>query len=596
MSQRFTTRPEIRGTFGAVASTHWMGTAVGMGLLERGGNAFDAAVATGFTLQIVEPHLNGPGGDAPIIAHKQGADEPVVICGQGVAPEAATIPAYKARGVKLVPGTGLLAAVVPGAFDAWMLLLRDFGTMTLREVLEPAIGYALNGFPLVFRAAASIHAIADYFAEHWPTSAEVWLPGGKAPLPNQLIATPAIGRAYERLLGEAESAGGDRIAQIEKARQCFYEGFVAEAIDGFCRKEVFDGTGRRNSGFLTGADMAKWRASIEPAASFDYHGVRVHKTGPWGQGPVMLQALALLAGFDLGAMDPNGAEFVHTVTETMKLAFADRDVFYGDPDFADIPLSTLLSPAYNDERRKLITDRASDALRPGALGKADERLEALLALAGSDVSTELGGGEPTFADVPEIEGDTVHLDVTDRWGNMVSATPSGGWLQSSPAIPELGFNLTTRAQMFWLDERLPSSLAPGKRPRTTLTPSLVTRDGAPWMALGSPGGDQQDQWSLVLFLRLMHHGANLQAAIDAPMFNTRHLVWSFHPRQFEALSLLIEGRFDKAVLDDLTQRGHKLSVQDDWALGRLCAVARGRNGVMRAAATPRFMQAYAAGR
>jgi len=596
MSQRFTTRPEIRGTFGAIASTHWMGTAVGMAMLEKGGNAFDAAVATGFTLQIVEPHLNGPGGDAPIIAHKQGADAPVVICGQGVAPEVATIAAYKALGVKLVPGTGLLAAVVPGAFDAWMLLLRDFGTMKLREVLEPAIGYALKGFPLVFRAAASIHAIADHFSAHWPTSAEVWLPGGKAPLPNQLISTPAIGRAYQRLLDEAESAGGDRIAQIEKARQCFYEGLVAEAIDKFCRQAFMDGTGRRNSGFLTGADMAKWRASIEPAACFDYHGVRVHKTGPWGQGPVMLQALALLSGFDLAAMDPEGPEFVHTVTEALKLAMADRDVFYGDPDFADVPLATLLSPAYNDERRKLIGDRASDGLRSGALDDAEERLQALMALAGCEVTNELGGGEPTFADVPEIEGDTVHFDVTDRWGNMVSATPSGGWLQSSPAIPELGFNLTTRGQMFWLDERLPSSLAPGKRPRTTLTPSLVTRDGAPWMALGSPGGDQQDQWSLILFLHLMHHGQNLQAAIDGPMFNTRHLVASFHPRQFEPSSLLIEGRFAKTVLDELTDRGHQLQVQDDWALGRLCAVARGRNGVMRAGATPRFMQAYAAGR
>jgi len=596
MSQRFTTRPEIRGTFGAVASTHWMGTAVGMGLLEKGGNAFDAAVATGFTLQIVEPHLNGPGGDAPIIAHKAGADEPVVVCGQGVAPAAATIAAYKALGVKLVPGTGLLAAVVPGAFDAWMLLLRDFGTLRLRDVLAPAIGYALNGFPLVFRAAQSIHAIADHFAAHWPSSAEVWLRSGKAPMPNQLIATPSIGRAYERLLDEAESAGGDRVAQIEKARQCFYEGFVAEAIDGFCRREFMDGTGRRNSGFLTGADMAKWRASIEPTASFDYHGVRVHKTGPWGQGPVMLQALALLSGFDLAAMKPNGAEFVHTVTEALKLALIDRDVFYADPDFADVPLSTLLSPAYNDERRKLISGEASDVLRPGELDGADERLAALEALAGCEGTNELGGGEPTFADVPEIEGDTVHLDVVDRWGNMVSATPSGGWLQSSPAIPELGFNLTTRAQMFWLDERLPSSLAPGKRPRTTLTPTLVTRDGAPWMALGSPGGDQQDQWSLILFLHLMHHGQNLQAAIDGPMFNTRHLVASFHPRQFEPASLLIEGRFDKTVLDELSARGHRLQVQDDWALGRLCAVARGKNGVMRAAATPRFMQAYAVGR
>ena len=596
MNQRFTTRPEIRGTFGAVASTHWIGTAVGMGILERGGNAFDAAVATGFALQIVEPHLNGPGGDAPIILQRAGGDAPVVICGQGVAPQAATIEAYRDRGVTLVPGTGLLAAVVPGAFDAWMLLLRDYGTMTLRDVLEPAIGYAVNGFPLAYRAAAAIHAIADHFREAWPSSAEVWLPDGDAPHPNQLIATPSIGKAYEHIVVEAETAGGDRVAQIEAARTCFYEGFIAEAIDGFCRREFMDSTGRPNSGFLTGADMAAWRARYEPSVALDYHGVRVHKTGPWGQGPVMLQALALLADVDLAAMDPQGAEFVHVVTEAIKLAFADRDVFYGDPDFADIPMSTLLSDDYAAARRALIGDTASAELRPGEIGDAEERLAVLTALAGSEQDVGLGAGEPTFADVPEIEGDTVHLDVVDRWGNMVAATPSGGWLQSSPAIPELGFNLTTRGQMFWLDERLPSCLAPGKRPRTTLTPTLVTRDGAPCLAFGSPGGDQQDQWSLILFLRQLHHTRNLQAAIDAPMFNSKHVIWSFYPRPFEPNTLLIENRFDKTVLDDLASRGHGLDLQDDWALGRLCAVARGANGVIRAAATPRFMQAYAAGR
>ena len=357
-----------------------------------------------------------------------------------------------------------------------------------------------------------------------------------------------------------------------------------------------DSTGRPNSGFLTGADMAAWRARYEPSVALDYHGVRVHKTGPWGQGPVMLQALALLADVDLAAMDPQGAEFVHVVTEAIKLAFADRDVFYGDPDFADIPMSTLLSDEYAAGRRALIGDTASAALRPGDIGDAEERLAALMALAGSEEDVGLGAGEPTFADVPEIEGDTVHLDVVDRWGNMVAATPSGGWLQSSPAIPELGFNLTTRGQMFWLDERLPSSLAPGKRPRTTLTPTLVTRDGAPYLAFGSPGGDQQDQWSLILFLRHMHHTRNLQAAIDAPMFNSKHVIWSFYPRPFEPNTLLIENRFDKTVLDDLASRGHGLDLQEDWALGRLCAVARGANGVIRAAATPRFMQAYAAGR
>lgn len=591
----FTTRPEIRGRFGVVASTHWIGTAVGMGALERGGNAFDAAVATGFTLQIVEPHLNGPGGEVPILFHRAGDDAPTVICGQGVVPRAASIAAFRERGLSMVPGTGLLPAVVPGAFDAWMLLLRDHGTMTLREVLEPAIGYATGGFPLVPRAAASIHAAATHFRERWPSSAAVWLPHGEAPLGNRTIRTPSIGATYRRLLDEAEAVGGDRVAQIEAARRAFHEGFVADAIDRHCRQAFEDGGGRRDAGLLTGDDMARWRASVEPSVSIDYHGHRIHKTGPWGQGPVMLQALALLRDVDLGAMDPNGADFVHAVTEALKLAFADRDVFYGDPDVVDVPLDTLLSDAHARTRRAQIGDIASDALRPSELPEADTRLAALLGLAGSETPVGLGAGEPTFVDVPEVEGDTVHLDVADRFGNVVSATPSGGWLQSSPAIPELGFNLNTRAQMCWLDERLPSSLAPGKRPRTTLTPTLVTRDGEPRLALGTPGGDQQDQWSLLLLLRQLHHGGNLQANVDAPMFHTTRLVASFYPRGIGG-ELLIEERVGRATLDALRERGHTLAVQDGWSLGRLCAVARGTGGALRAAATPRFMQAYAAGR
>ena len=597
MTDLFTTRPEIRGTFGAVASTHWIGSAVGMAVLERGGNAFDAAVATGFTLQIVEPHLNGPGGEVPIILHAAGAEAPVVICGQGVAPRAATIEAYKSLGLRLVPGIGLLAAVVPGAFDAWMLLLRDFGTMTPRQVLELAIAYAERGYPLVRRAAEAIAPVAEFFKAEWPSSAEVWLPGGAPPKVNQIVRTPAIAAAYARILSEAEAAGADRVAQIEAARRAFYRGFVAEAIDRFYRaSELMDSSGRRNGGLLRGDDLAAWRATVEAPASYRYHGLDVHKTGPWGQGPVFLQVLALLRDVDLAAMDPGGADYTHHIIEAIKLAFADRDLFYGDPEFADVPLETLLSDDYNATRRRLIGAEAAEGQRPGALAGAEGRLEALLALAGCEAETALGGGEPTFADVPEIEGDTVHLDVVDQWGNMVSATPSGGWLQSSPAIPELGFNMSTRAQMFWLDERLPSALGPGRRPRTTLTPTLVTREGAAHMAFGSPGGDQQDQWSVAMFLRLVHHTRNLQAAIDAPLFNSRHMVSSFYPRGHEPLSLLIESRFDARVLDDLAARGHRLSRQPDWALGRLCAVARGRAGTVRAAATPRFMQAYAIGR
>ncbi len=598
MAQTFTTRPEIRGTFGVVSTTHWIASAVGMAALEKGGNAFDAAVAAGFTLQIVEPHLVGPGGDVPIILQAANEDAPRVLCGQGITPAGATIEHYKNEDLKLIPGTGLLASVVPGSFDAWMQLLRDYGTMTVREVLEPAIGYAENGYPLLFRAAAAIHVMADFFRDEWPTSAAVWLPGGEAPNPNQMMRVPSIANAYKRILSEAESVGGDREAQIEAARKTFYEGFVAEAIDRFYAKtETMDSTGEKHMGVLTGADMAGWRASYETPLSYDYGGVTVHKTGPWGQGPMFLQALALLKDTGLGDMDPVGADFVHTTVEAIKLAAADRDAYYADPVFADVPMETLLSDDYNTARRKLIEATANGDLRPGdAAPDWEARRDTLLALEGCETGIEVGAGEPTFADLPEVEGDTVHLDVVDRWGNMISATPSGGWLQSAPAIPELGFNMSTRLQMSWLDERLPGKLTPGARPRTTLTPTFVTRDGAPYLALGTPGGDQQDQWSLITFLRIVHGTHNLQAAIDTPLFNTKHMVSSFYPRGFLPRNVMMEGRFDEAVIDEMRSRGHDISVEDDWALGRLCMVSRSKSGVLRGAATPRLMQAYAIGR
>ena len=445
MKAPFTTRPEITGTFGVVTSTHWIASAVGMAMLERGGNAFDAAVATGFALQIVEPHLNGPGGEVPIILWKNGEPGPRVICGQGTAPAAATIAHYDALGLKLVPGTGLLAAVVPGAFDAWMLMLRDYGTMSLADVLAPTIAYARNGYPIVERAVQAIYTVEDFFRTEWPTSAAVWLPGNRRPKPGTLHKVPEIADTYERLCREAKTAGADRVAQIEAARAAFYEGFVAEAIDAFVdRSELMDTSGRRHKGLLTGADMAAWRATYEEPVGYDYGGVRLFKTGPWGQGPVLLQALALLKGFDLSVMDPLGDAYVHTVAECMKLAMADREAFYGDPAFTDIPLTTLLSDDYNDARRKLVGATASNELRPGDLPDAKRRLQAMLERAGSETPVGAGSGEPTFIDLPEVEGDTVHLDVIDRWGNVVSATPSGGWLQSSPVVPELGFPITTR--------------------------------------------------------------------------------------------------------------------------------------------------------
>jgi gamma-glutamyltranspeptidase / glutathione hydrolase len=303
----------------------------------------------------------------------------------------------------------------------------------------------------------------------------------------------------------------------------------------------------------------------------------------------------LLKGFDLSTIDPDGAEFVHVVTECAKLAFADREAFYGDPGFVDVPLQTLLSDDYNNSRRALVGEDASLDLQAGLPGLSEPRLKTLLGLAGSVTAFGPGGGEPTFAPLPEYRGDTVHLDVVDRWGNMIAATPSGGWFQSSPIIPSLGFPLGTRAQMFWLAEGLPSSLIPGARPRTTLSPTLVERDSEPYLVCGSPGGDQQDQWTLLLLMRHFHHRLNLQEAIDSPMFNNMHFPASFTPRIFKPGVLAIEDRFATHALDELARRGHKLIIADGWSLGRLCA-ASSAGGVIKAAATPRHMEAYAIGR
>jgi gamma-glutamyltranspeptidase/glutathione hydrolase len=599
----FTTRPEIDGTFGVVASTHWIATAVGMAMLEKGGNAFDAAVATAFTLQVVEPHLNGPGGDAPLIVYEVRRGKPEVICGQGPAPAAATIAHYRREGLDLVPGTGLLAACVPGTFETWMLLLRDYGTFALREVLSPAIGYAQNGHPLLERTHATIATVADLFRTYWPTSAKVYLPDGAPPPTGTLFANEVLAATYLRILKEAESAGGDRVAQIERARKSWSQGFVAEAIDRFCRtQDIMDTSGARHRGVLTGDDLARWTPRVEAPLTYDYRHYTVCKTGPWGQGPVMLQQLALLKGFDLDGLDPAGADFIHLQVECAKLAYADRDAFYGDPDFVEVPMATLLSDTYNSTRRRLVTAAASMELRPGSIegyGAVvklfSERKTGAAAGAGEPTVGRLGTGEPTVGRLGGTRGDTVHFDIIDQAGNMVSATPSGGWLQSSPVIPELGFCLGTRAQMFWLDEGHPASLAPGKRPRTTLTPTLALRDGEPYLAWGTPGGDAQDQWIPQFFLRHVHAGHNLQQAIDAPAWHSDHFPSSFWPRQARPGVLVVEGRVSRATIAELERRGHLVEVGPDWSEGRLTAAAR-EGPRRRAAANARGMQGYAAGR
>jgi gamma-glutamyltranspeptidase/glutathione hydrolase len=607
----FTTRPEIRGTFGVVASTHWLASATGMGVLERGGNAFDAAAAAAFVLQVVEPHLNGPAGEVPILLWdtRRGAVE--VICGQGVSPAGATIAHFKSLGLDLIPGTGLLAPCVPGAFDAWMRLLLEHGTMTLAEILAPALGYASRGYPLVPRISAAIATVRHLFETEWPSSAALYLPGGNVPKPGRLFRNPTLAATYQRLLGEAEAAGADRDEQIAAARRVWSSGFVAEAVDRFCRThEVMDSSGRRHRGILTGDDMARWQATVDTPLTYDYHGYAMCKCGPWTQGPVLLQQLALLDGIDLGAMDPTGPDFVHTVVESAKLAFADREAWYGDPDFVDVPMADLLSRDYAGQRRALIGKRASLELRPGMPGGRQPKLYQGPAGSGAAPGTgeptvaQAGTGEPTAGEL-KIDargmtvGDTCHIDVIDRWGNMISATPSGGWLHSSPAIPELGFALGTRAQMFWLEEGLPLSLAPGRRPRSSLSPSFALRAGEPYMPFGTPGGDQQDQWSLLLFLHHIHHGMNLQEAIDCPAFHTEHMPSSFWPRAAKPGLVALEGRFPTTTVEALRKRGHQVQVGEDWSEGRLsaCAAEQTPEGiVLKAGANPRGMQGYAVGR
>jgi gamma-glutamyltranspeptidase/glutathione hydrolase len=552
----FTTRPELHGTFGAVASTHWLASSTGMAVLERGGNAFDAACAAGFVLQVVEPHLNGPGGDLPAVFWPAELGRPLVLCAQGVAPAAATIERYRSLGHELVPGAGLLAACVPGAVGGWLLLLEQFGTWRLDDVLAFAIGYAENGYPVVAGITATIERV-EALLRGWPGSAELYLP---APRPGTTFRNAQLAATWRRLLDE--SKGGSREQELERARAVFYEGFVAEELDRFSSD---------NGGLLTGDDLAGWRSTLEPPATVDYRGLTVCKTGPWGQGPAALQQLRLLEGFDIASLSE--PELVHVLTEAAKLAFADRDANYGDA--AEVPLDRLLSAEYADERRVLIADDASGELLPG-LGRLPQLVEA---------GTAVGAGEPT-------RGDTVHLDVADRFGNLISATPSGGWLQSSPTIPSLGWPLGSRAQMFWLEPGLASSLVPRTRPRTTLSPGLVLRDGEPWLAYGTPGGDQQEQWAMHVLVRHVDRGLNLQEAIDAPEWHTDHLVSSFYPRGFAPRSLDVESRLGDAAIADLRRRGHDINVLPPWSLGRVSAVAR-QGGQLLAAANARAMQGYA---
>jgi gamma-glutamyltranspeptidase/glutathione hydrolase len=593
----FTTRPELVGTYGMAATTHWLASTAAMAILEDGGNAFDAAAAAGFVLQVAEPHLNGPAGQLPVLFATASERTPRMLCGHGVAPANATAEHFTDLGLDLIPGSGPLPAIVPGAWDAWLLLLRDHGTKHLRDVIKYAISYARHGVPVLNQTSAVIDVVAKMFTEHWPTSAELWLPDGRPPAPGTLHRNPVLADTWARLLREAEHVS-DQVEQIERARRAWSQGFVADAIDEFSQKAFVDDTGQPHKGLLTGQDMTDWRATYEDPLVVDVGEWSLVKGGIWTQGPAFVQQLLMLAGFADQLSYRGGipsARTIHLIAECAKLAFADREAWFGDS--ADVPVADLLASEYIAERSRLVTDHASGELIPGAPAGRTPRLARLVAENRGKINKSGPTGEPIVLPRGTPRGDTVHISVVDRAGNMVAATPSGGWLQSSPTIGGLGFCLDTRLQAFWLEQGLPNSLQPGKRPRTTLSPSMALRGGEPVLAFGTPGGDQQEQWQLCFWLAHTVGGLNLQEAVETPAWHTTAFPNSFFPRFWTPRELIVESRVGEGTIEELKARGHHVVDAGPWAFGGLCAVARDPvTNVMRGAANPRAMKAYAIGR
>lgn len=592
----FATRPVLKGTLGMVAAGHYLASAIGLRLLEQGGNAVDAGVAAGLALALLKPQSNGIGGEVPILVHvagRQGAeDRNVAINGQGWAPRGATIGWFRAQGISVIPGDGFLPATVPGAFGSWCAALQQFGTASLADVLGPAVDVAESGFPIYGALREAIAANADRFRAEWPTSAAVYLPDGRLPEEGTIFRNPAWAQTMKGALDAAQrEQGRGREAAIQAAVDYFYTGPVAAQAVAFSGSHAIpDASGQAHRGLFTTEDWAAYGARgtrLEAPVRATYRGLEVLKCGPWCQGPVFLQHLKLLEGYDLGRWGHNTAEFLHHYLEAAKLAFADRERYYGDPELVKVPLERLLSDEYAAQRRQLIDPAlASDHLRPGTL---DGGAGGALPKQASASATTLPWGVYT--------GDTTHVDVVDRWGNLFAATPSGGWIPSSPVIEGLGFPLGTRGQMFYLDERHPNALAPGKRPRTTLTPSLALKSGRPWLAFGTPGGDQQDQWTLQFFLNVVDFGMDLQEALEAPTVHTAHFPGSFYPHRAFPGRAHVEGRIAPQVRTALEALGHEIRVDGDWSHGQVTAVAFDTaSGVLSGAASPRGRTAYVMGR
>ena len=572
-----TFRPVVRGKRGAVAAGHPLSAEAGMRLLQRGGNAVDAGCAAILAASVIEFSHFSFGGEVPIMV-KRSNGAVMVINGQGIAPQLATRQFFldqakrgeREKGPSFIPSTGILPATVPAVLDAVVTALDHFGTKSLAEVIQPAIELA-DGFPIDELRASYIEKTRKVF-EQWPTSAKLFLPDGRVPKPGEMFSQPELARTLREIVkAERAAAPRGRHAALTAARDCFYKGVIAKRISDFCAA---------NGGLLRAGDFAAFHAKVEEPAHSSYRGYEVYKTGFWAQGPVMLEMLNVLEGYDLQAMKHNSAGYIHTLTETMKLAFADRDRYYGDPDFARVPATELLSKDYGAMRRSLIDEkRASLEQRPGDPMNKKPLVNGAPHPALTGQST-----------VPEAEraNDTTCVNVIDKDGNLFSATPSGAWLPTVVA-GDTGVMLGQRMQSFLLEEGHPNVLQPGKRPRITLSPTLVLKDGKPFLVLSTPGGDNQDQSLIQVLLNIVEFGMNVQEAVEAPRFQTQHLVSSFDDHRFNPGVLNLEDRITKQVKDDLASRGHKVEMQSAWGNPSAPTVIKfdSNSGVIEAGADPR---------
>ncbi len=571
----FTTRPVVMSARGVVTSGHYLVTSVGFQILARGGNAIDAAAAMGICETLLEPQSCGIGGEVPTLIYSARERKTYAISGMGWSPAAFTIEWCRENGIDLIPGDGYLPACVPAVVGTWTTALARFGTMSFSEIAQPTIDLAENGFPIYERLGQTLADSFEKFTELYPTTGEIYYANGGVPQVGELVRNPDFGAMLRSLCAaEDQAKGRGRIAGIEAARDEYYKGGVAEKIVEFINDNpVEDASGVAHKGLLTLNDLAEWNAVVEEPVSLEYKDLDVHKCSSWTQGPTFLQHLSILGTMNAASLGHNTADYLHGWIESSKLAFADREAYYGDPDFDDVPLDELLSYRYAETRATQIGERASYELRPGDVGNGvpgytaisvAEDNRAALGVEAREVR-DLGLGHAHI-------GDTTHLDAMDAEGNMVAATPSGGWLGTSPVIKGLGFPLGTRGQMFYLNPNRPNALQPRKRPRATLTPTMVTRNGEPFMAFGTPGGDSQEQWTIQFFLNHVEFGMNLQEALDAPTVHTTHFPSSFYPRVAFPARVVAESRIPSDVLGELERRGHEIEMTDAWANGKVMGI------------------------